>query len=137
MNLGYMERAEMRKGYIYLFIALLTFTIGLVGTRSYRDYKAQRDELLWIELRLRDKLFHFRRALDIYTADKGELPQSLDDLMTSGYVDEVPFDPITSRRAWKIVVGADPNSLKGDQGIIDVHSTSSAISSRGTPYSEW
>src|SRR5215216_6276748 len=106
MSLSFMGRIKMRKGYVYLFITILTFTIGLIGNRTYRDYRSRRDELLWTELRLRDKLFHFRRSIDSYAADLGELPLSLDDLMSSGYLDEVPFDPITSRRAWKIVVGA-------------------------------
>src|SRR5712664_4083703 len=39
---------------------------------------------------LRDDLFKMRSLLDQYAADKGQLPQSLDELVTSGYVREVP-----------------------------------------------
>jgi hypothetical protein len=127
----------MQKGLPYFLISILTFTIGIFGATSYRNYQDQRDELMFREGRLRYDLYYLRRYLDLYAADKGELPQSLDDLVTGGYYGKIPFDPITNRRAWKIVVGNDPNSVKGRQGIVNVHSTSLEVSSRGTPYTEW
>jgi general secretion pathway protein G len=86
---------------------------------------------------LRDDLFKMRSLLDQYAADKGELPQSLDDLVSSGYVRELPVDPFTDQKDWSITTGDDPNSQEGQQGVTDVHSSSSEISSEGTPYSEW
>ena len=127
----------MRKIYGRILIAFLTFFIGVVGASYHRDYQLRHRELLWQECRLRDSLFRLRRFTDVYAADKGELPQSLDDLVKAEYLEDVPFDPITHRRAWKIVVGNDPNSVNGKQGIVDVHSTSLIISSRGTAYEEW
>ena len=44
---------------------------------------------------LRDDLFRMRSLIDQYAADKGKLPQSLDDLVTAGYMREMPTDPIT------------------------------------------
>src|SRR5713226_273797 len=44
---------------------------------------------------LKDDLFRMRSLIDQYAADKGKLPQSLDDLVTAGYIREVPKDPIT------------------------------------------
>jgi general secretion pathway protein G len=86
---------------------------------------------------LRDDLFKMRSLLDQYAADKGKLPQSLDDLVTSGYMREIPVDPITGQKDWQVATGADPNSSSDEQGVVDVHSASSDISSEGTPYSEW
>jgi hypothetical protein len=127
----------MRKIFRRFLVAFLTFLIGVVGASYHRDYQLRHRELLWQECRLRDSLFWLRRSIDVYTADKGEMPQSLDDLVKAEYLEDVPFDPITHRRAWKIVVGNDPNSVNGKQGIIDVRSSSSIISSRGTAYEEW
>ena len=31
----------------------------------------------------------------------------------------------------------DPNSTTGEQGVTDIHSASTDVSSEGTPYSEW
>ena len=78
-----------------------------------------------------------RKLIDQYAADKGKLPQSLDDLVAAGYMREVPKDPITDNKDWNIVTGDDPYSTEGGTGITDVHSSSSEVSTSGTPYSEW
>jgi general secretion pathway protein G len=86
---------------------------------------------------LRDDLYKMRSLLDQYAADKQKLPQSLDDLVTGGYMRELPEDPITGEKDWTTMTGEDPNSTSGEQGVVDVHSASADISSEGTPYSEW
>jgi hypothetical protein len=49
----------------------------------------------------------------------------------------VPLDPFTGQKDWAPVSGDDPNSMSGETGIIDLHSSSAEISTEGTPYSEW
>jgi len=86
---------------------------------------------------LHDDLFKMRSLIDQYAADKGKLPQSLDDLVSAGYMRELPKDPITDNKDWVIATGDDPYSTQGGTGITDVHSASGDVSSEGTPYSEW
>src|SRR5881398_1690343 len=86
---------------------------------------------------LRDDLHKMRELIDQYAADKGKLPQSLDDLISAGYMREVPKDPITDNKDWNIVTGDDPYSTEGGTGVTDVHSSSSEVSTESTPYSEW
>ena len=86
---------------------------------------------------LKDDLHKMRELIDQYAADKGKLPQSLDDLISAGYMREVPKDPITDNKDWNIVTGDDPYSTEGGTGVTDVHSSSSEVSTEGTPYSEW
>jgi general secretion pathway protein G len=86
---------------------------------------------------LRYDLDTMRKLIDQYSADKGKLPQSLDDLVTAGYMRELPKDPITDNKDWNIVTGDDPYSTEGGTGITDVHSSSSDVGTDGTPYSEW
>jgi general secretion pathway protein G len=86
---------------------------------------------------LREDLFNMRKLLDQYAVDKQKLPQSLDDLVSGGYMRELPVDPITGQKDWTIVTGEDPNSSSGEQGVTDLHSASADTSSEGTPYSEW
>jgi general secretion pathway protein G len=86
---------------------------------------------------LRDDLYKIRSLLDQYAADKGKLPQSLDDLVSSEYMREIPVDPITGQKDWTTETGDDPNSSSGEQGVINIHSASADVSSEGTPYSEW
>lgn len=86
---------------------------------------------------LRNDLRQMRSLIDQFSADKAKLPQSLDELVTEGYMREVPVDPITGQKDWAITTGEDPNSSEGQEGMVDVHSSSSDTSSEGTPYSEW
>ena len=86
---------------------------------------------------LREDLYKMRILLDQYAADKQKLPASLDDLVSGGYLREVPKDPITGQADWTTETGEDPNSTSGESGITNVHSASADTSSEGTPYSEW
>jgi len=86
---------------------------------------------------LRDDLFRMRSLIDQYAADKGKLPGSLDDLVSAGYMRDIPVDPITDQKDWNIVTGDDPYSSEGGSGVIDVHSSSGEVSTEGTAYSEW
>jgi general secretion pathway protein G len=86
---------------------------------------------------LRDDLYNMRKLLDQYAADKGKLPQSLDDLVTEHYLRDIPKDPITDNKDWAVVTGEDPFSTEGRSGVTDVHSSSGDASTEGTPYSEW
>jgi prepilin-type N-terminal cleavage/methylation domain-containing protein len=51
------------------------------------------------EAALKEDLHTMRMAIDSYTVDKEKAPQSLDDLVQSGYLKSMPIDPMTSRRA--------------------------------------
>jgi general secretion pathway protein G len=86
---------------------------------------------------LRDDLRKMRSLIDQFAADKGRLPQSLDELVSEGYMREVPVDPFTGQKDWNITTGEDPNSIEGSQGVTDVHSASAETSTEGTAYSEW
>src|SRR2546423_11331466 len=57
---------------------------------------------------LKDDLHKMRELIDQYAADKGKLPQSLDDLTSSGYMREVPKHPIPDTKHWTILTGDDP-----------------------------
>ncbi|HJP91986.1 MAG TPA: prepilin-type N-terminal cleavage/methylation domain-containing protein [Pyrinomonadaceae bacterium] len=86
---------------------------------------------------LKEDLRSMRMLIDQFAADKGRLPQSLDELVSDGYMREVPQDPFTGQKDWAITTGEDPNSLQGETGMTDVHSASGEVSSEGTNYSEW
>jgi general secretion pathway protein G len=88
---------------------------------------------------LRDDLFQMRSLIDQYTMDKQQAPQSLDDLVTGGYLRALPKDPFTnSNTTWQPVQDNSLMSLdQTDSGIVDVHSGSEETSSDGTPYSSW
>ena len=87
---------------------------------------------------LRQDLFELRSLISQYTLDKQKAPQSLDDLVTGGYIKIVPKDPMTNEANWQVdqedvLLAVDQQ----DPGISDVHSASSASGSDGTAYSTW
>ena len=88
---------------------------------------------------LRNNLFAMRSAIDEYTYDKQKAPQSLQDMVTDGYLREVPRDPITaSNDSWKIVMEDAGQAVStSEPGIFDVRSGSSAKSLDGTSYADW
>jgi general secretion pathway protein G len=86
---------------------------------------------------LRDDLFRMRSLIDQYAADKGKLPASLEDLVSAGYMREIPVDPITDQKDWAPVTGTDPYSSDDTGGLTDIHSSSGEVSTEGTAYSEW
>jgi general secretion pathway protein G len=82
------------------------------------------------EATLRTNLAAMRDAIDQYSTDRKMAPQALNDLVESGYVRQLPIDPITnSNTSWKPVID--------DGGITDLHSGSSSTSSDGTAYNAW
>jgi general secretion pathway protein G len=88
---------------------------------------------------LRNNLFTLRTVIDEYTYDKQKGPQSLQDLVTEGYLRQIPEDPIVGNNtAWKIVMEDALTSVnQTEPGIFDVRSSSEKRSLEGTPYSEW
>ena len=88
---------------------------------------------------LKEDLHVLRSAIDSYTADKQKAPQSLDDLVTDGYLKEIPLDPMTrARDTWQTSASDSLHSLdQTDPGIDDVHSGSQDQGSDGQPYNTW
>jgi len=126
---------RLSKGFTLLELMIVISIIIILAAIALPQY--QKTIMHTREAVLRDDLFKLRSLLDQYAADKGKLPQSLDDLVTSSYVRELPVDPITGQKDWVVATGDDPNSTTSEQGVTDVHSASGDVSSEGTPYSEW
>ncbi len=88
---------------------------------------------------LKSNLTTLRAVIDEYSFDKQKAPQSLQDLVSDGYLRDIPRDPImNANNSWKVIqedAGQAVNST--EPGIFDVRSGSDKISLDGTSYSEW
>lgn len=87
---------------------------------------------------LRSNLATLRSVISQYTLDKQKAPQSLDDLVTAGYLRQVPVDPMTRQPNWEVVQEDVLMAVdQQDPGINDVHSASNGTATDGTAYSTW
>jgi general secretion pathway protein G len=90
------------------------------------------------EATLKQDLRVMRQAIDQYTLDKQQAPQSLQDLVNGHYLKGIPTDPFTLKKDW--VAYIDDTVLSTDQtmtGIADVHSNSTQVGSNGSAYNTW
>jgi general secretion pathway protein G len=89
---------------------------------------------------LKQNLFQLRSLISQYTLDKQKAPQALDDLVSAGYLKQLPVDPMTaSNSTWTVEQEDDTISSPDQQesGISDVHSGSTGTASDGTAYNTW
>jgi general secretion pathway protein G len=88
---------------------------------------------------LHQNLTTLRTLIDNYTFDKQKAPQSLQELVTEGYLREVPYDPMTgSNTTWRTIQEDALQSVnQSEPGIYDVKSGSDKIGLDGTPYADW
>lgn len=120
---------------IELMIAMTVISILLSVAVPMYNKALQRSK----ETILRQNLFSMRNVIDEYTYDKGKAPQTLDDLVTAGYLRKIPVDPMTGTdQSWQIIMEDATNAIDQAQpGIFDVRSGSDKVSLEGTAYAEW
>lgn len=88
---------------------------------------------------LKNNLFTLRTVIDEYTYDKQKAPQGLQDLVSEGYLRQIPTDPATGTSDSWVPIMEDALSAvnQSEPGIFDVKSGSDKTSLEGTRYAEW
>jgi general secretion pathway protein G len=117
---------------LMVVIMIILILVGMAAQRYEKSVQRAR------EATLKQDLMVMRQSIDNYTLDKQAAPQSLEDLVQSGYLRQIPVDPITQAKDWvpqfdSVVLSPDQSST----GMVDVHSNAATPSSNGTPYGEW
>lgn len=131
------ERKPRRRGFTLVEIMIVMAIVSILVSIAVPLY--QKAILRAKESVLRQNLFTLRTQIDNYTYDKGKAPQSLQDLVTEGYLRQIPIDPMTgANNTWKEIMEDPMNTAsQSEPGIYDVRSGSDKISLEGTTYSEW
>src|SRR5438093_266077 len=127
----------LRRGYTLIELIIVMAIISILVSIAVPLY--QKSLLRTKESLLKNNLFTLRTVIDEYTFDKQKAPQTLQDLVSEGYLRGVPRDPMTdSDSTWKVIMEDPGNSVnQTEAGIFDVRSGSDKTSLEGTPYSDW
>jgi general secretion pathway protein G len=129
------RKSKFQRGFSLLELMIAMFIMIILLSLAVPTY--QRSVRHAREIVLKENLFQIRKAIDQYRADKGKLPQSVDDLATEKYLREKPIDPILERAEWNEIQGEDSGSAEEEQGLVDVKSMAEGQDLEGVAYSEY
>jgi len=117
-----------------LIVMTLVVILASIGMVQYRNSITRAKEAA-----LKENLYRMRDAMDQFYADKNKWPADLSELVSEGYIREVPKDPITdSKDTWQTEAAEpDSNSPGAAGGISNVKSGSDGTSLDGTRYADW
>jgi general secretion pathway protein G len=131
-----MARRRQDRGFTLIELMIVISIMLILMAIAIPAY--QQSVLRSREAVLHQNLFTLRSLIQQYTLDKQKAPQSLEDLVSAGYLRQIPKDPTTGAADW--TVDQDDSVSSPDQqdpGINDVHSSSAGTASDGTAYSTW
>jgi general secretion pathway protein G len=131
------DQRHAEQGFTLLELMIVMVVIGLLAAIAIPSYTNNIRNAK--EAVLKEDLHTMRSAIQSYTVDKQKAPQTLDDLVQSGYLKTMPIDPFTHRSdTWMPVQEDSMMSLdQTESGIDDVHSGAQITAADGTSYSSW
>jgi general secretion pathway protein G len=130
-------RKRSQRGFTLIELLIVMSIIGILASIVVPNYK--RNLIKAREAVLMEDLHQMRRAIDAYFADNISYPESLDDLVASKYLRDLPRDPFTKETDTWEEVAPTPN-IEGEfaeGGLEDVYSGSDRVGLNGIPYRDW
>ena len=117
-----------------LIVITLIVVLATIGMPIYQNSVRRAQEAT-----LKENLFRMNDAIDQYYADKNKWPATLQDLVSDGYLRDIPKDPITdSAETWVTdPAEPDPANPAAEPGIYRVRSGSDRQAMDGSMYSDW
>jgi general secretion pathway protein G len=110
-----------------LLVSILTSGVVSLAVSNYRKSLARAHDAV-----LREGFAEVCQAITTYTRDEQHAPRSLQDLVASKYLHEIPTDSMTLKKDWvltirDISIGIDQESVR----LIEVRSASDKIGNEG------
>lgn len=129
------SKIQNQKGFSLLELMIAMFILIILLSVAVPTY--QRSVQHARETVLKENLWQMRRAIDQFTADKGRMPKSIDELVEGKYLREKPQDPVSEKDEWNEIQGEDSLSPDKEQGLKDVKSLAEGEDLDGKPYKEY
>lgn len=116
-----------------MIVIVIIMILASVAATSYQRHVVQAREAV-----LHENVREINKAIQEYTLDKHQAPQSLDDLKAASYFREIPKDPMTNAADWDCDQEEPENAADPQQpGIASCYSHSTGTASSGEAYSSW
>jgi general secretion pathway protein G len=126
---------------VLAFFLLLFLIVGGVfaGFFVRFTYSKYREHVIRAkEVALFQNLWTMRKAVEFYASDKEKRPQSLEELVSAGYLREIPADPFTgSNKTWIVEREKEPSAPSTPSGIINMRSAAAGADTNGKPYNQY
>ena len=131
-----MVASRKQRGFTLIEMMIVISMILILLSIAIPNYK--RVIVITRETQLKQDLSMLRKQITAYTYDKKRAPQSLDDLVSDGYLMSIPTDPFTHRSDW-LAQPEQPDRIVdlNQPGIFNVHSSSQLVGLDGTAYNTW
>jgi general secretion pathway protein G len=129
------SKIQNAKGFSLLELMIAMFIMIILLSVAVPTY--QRSVQQARQTVLQENLWQMRKAIDQFTADKGRMPKSIDELVEAKYLREKPRDPVAEKDEWDEIQGEDSLSPDAEQGLKDVKSLAEGEDMDGKPYKEY
>jgi len=127
-------RPARRRGFTLIELIVVMAIIALLVAIAAPRYLQSLDRAR--EASLRSTLQVLRHAIDQFAADRGRYPESLQELVDTRYLRQLPDDPITGQReTWVLLAPAPDSVLPG--ALWDVRSGAAGRARDGALYADW
>ena len=129
--------ADGNAKYLFGVACLIAFTLVLIIMFMPEIHKVSPKAK---EAVLRENLFRVREVIAQYYKDQCHYPQSLEILVSEGYLRKIPVDAITrSSSTWQLIYEMETNAQDPaiPKGIYNVKSGAFGTSLDGIPYSNF
>ncbi len=114
-------RLRVQKGFTFVELIVVITIVVILITMAIPIYS--KTIIRAREAVLQNNLFSLRTVIDNYTYDKQKAPQSLQELVSAGYLRDVPLDPITGSKDWRTIMEDATQSVNQTEPcIFDVRS---------------
>jgi len=127
-------RARAQSGFTFMELLIVMVIIGILAAVAIPKVIIHLRRAK--EVVLQQNLWTMRRAIDFYWQDKEKPPATLEELVSAGYLREVPKDPVCADCQWnQIPAPADDANSAG--GIGDVKSSAPGEDTNGRAYADY
>ncbi len=127
-------RARAERGFTFMELLIVMVIIAILAAVAIPTYLIHLRRAK--EIALMQNLWTMRRAIDFYWQDKEKPPSTLQELVSAGYLRDIPKDPMCPDCAWN-EIPAPVDDINSSGGVGDVKSAAEGQDANGKAFIEY